>query len=284
MPPVRPIVMLAALLAVALPAAEAGHARPPEIPVGITATGPGVVTVDGFMTIRDSTVSYITTSRMVSLVPAPDGNGAEFRGWAGDCASSGAGPCVISGIGCASADLFVCSATPRGSGPAPEPCRWTAALFAPAGQPTPTVANPCAPDEGQPGEGPGDSPGQDTPGGSPAPSGAPRAMPDGAGSGSPSAGVAPRVSPPALRRTRTRVTATTVIARGRYPAGTTRVVQSLVRVGAPGVSIRGRCRMRRVDATFTCTSPRQRGRWKVTTQARRGGTVLAQSTATVTVR
>ena len=89
---------------------------------------------------------------------------------------------------------------------------------------------------------------------------------------------------PALRGVRTTVRATGVRSTGTLPAGATKVVQSLVLVGQPGVTAAGRCRVSRATATYTCISSAPKGRWRVLTQARKGAKVVGQATSIVRVR
>ncbi len=267
------IPVTAAMLALSLSAAAAP--APPgaiESRVFLTAIGPGQVTVASFMSIRDTTLEFVTDERDVVLVPQPDGNNAEFRGWAGDCAPFGYGTCTIPLWSCVTSDVSGCAlATAFRAVPQSE-CRWAAALFAVAGAATPSPADPCASPGGSPGVPPGDPAGE-----TPAPT-----TPE---VGTPLAGgvkVVRKARP--LTAVRTTVLPSGVRASGRYPSGTTRIVQSLSLVGNGGVSLAGRCRITRRSRTFSCSAPARAGRWKVIIQARRGVTVLAQATKTVTVR
>ena len=55
------IVALTCALGIAGPASA--YPVPSEVTVSLTATGPGMLTVDGFMSIRDTTLRYTTSSR-----------------------------------------------------------------------------------------------------------------------------------------------------------------------------------------------------------------------------
>lgn len=253
------------LLAAALPIAPAlaggGYAPPAEWTITVTATGPGTVSGAGLFSLRDGTASATTLLSSDTLTPTQDGNNAEFRGWLGACASAGTGPCTV-------------QLARAGSGE----CLWTAALFAYPNETTPTPRNPCAPTGGGTGGGSGGAPsggGSGSVGGGSSTGGTGAALPGGATVVSGAA---------RLTGTTVRVTGRTVTARGTAPVGTARMVQSLVRVGRQGVSVAGRCRITNSSRAFSCSARPPAGRWRMITQARRGSTVLGQSTVTVTVR
>lgn len=252
-----------ALAALALPVAPAlaggGYAPPAEWTITVTATGPGTVSGAGVVSLRDATVSATTLLSSDTLTPTQDGNNAEFRGWLGACASAGTGPCTV-------------QLARAGSGE----CLWTAALFAYPGELTPTPRDPCAPAGGGSGGAPsGGGGGSGSAGSGSSTGGTGAALPGGA-----------TVVSGARRLTGTtvRLTGRAVTARGTAPAGTTRMVQSLLRVGRQGVTVAGRCRITNGSRAFSCSARPPAGRWRVITQARRGSTVLGQSTVTVTVR
>lgn len=260
----RPLIAASALAALVLPAAPAlaggGFTPPPLWTITVTVTGPGAVSGAGITSMRDGTLPVSTQLTRDTFTPTPDGNNAEFRGWLGACATAGTGPCTV--------DLVR-----QDSGA----CLWTAALFAFPGEPTPAPRDPCTPAGG----GSGDGSGGASPGGG------------GSTGGGSSAGAAGSALPGGATVVSgvTRLTGTRVRAKGRgvrasgtAPAGTTRVVQSLVRVGRQGVTVAGRCRIANASRAFSCSARPPAGRWRVITQARRGSTVLGQSTAVVTVR
>lgn len=259
---IRHLAVLSALAATTVTAAPAlaGSAQPPQWTITVTATGPGSVSGGDISSLRDGTLPSTTLLRQITLTPTQDGNNAEFRGWLGACAPAGVGPCTV--------DLVR-----EDSGL----CLWTAAVFAFPGEPTPAPRDPCAPaggGSGTPGTGGGTGAGGSSGGSSPGGSGA-AVLPGGA------TAVA---TAPGLRGTRVRTNGRTVRTTGGYPASTSRVVQSLVRVGRTGVTMAGRCRMTPSARSFTCTARPTAGRWRVITQARRGTSVVGQSTTTITVR
>jgi len=114
-----------ACLAMGANSASAGLG-PAEWSIHLTASGPGMIT--GSIGIRDTSFLLTTTAAAETLIPTPDGNNAEFRGWVGACAPAEASTLVVTAGGVA-----------MGGG---APCRWTAAQFAFPGEPTPSVANP----------------------------------------------------------------------------------------------------------------------------------------------
>lgn len=258
---IRPRLVIASLAAATLTAAPAlagGYLPPVQWTVTVTVVGPGSISGPNFGAISNSTLERVIDDAVVTLTPTEDGNNAQFRGWRGACASAGTGPCTVQLVRAGSGE-----------------CLWVAALFAFPGEATPTPRDPCAPSGG----GSGDSPPGGTAGGS-------------AGGGSSTGGTgaalpggATVVSGAArLTGTTVRVTGRTVTARGTAPVGTTRIVQSLMRVGRQGVTVAGRCRIASGSRAFSCSARPPAGRWRVITQARRGSTVLGQSTVTVTVR
>lgn len=255
---------------------------PAEWSIHLAATGPGQISA-GWLSMRDSAFLLSTISRYETLTPVPDGNGAEFRGWVGACEPAGPSTCVVTPGGVATGGVLAGGA----------PCRWTAALFARPGEPTPVVVNPCAPDEGGAGGGAGGG----ATGGSGAASGGASGSSGGAsGSGSGGAAPLPPVGTglvggvkvvskaPPIKGARTGSKGGSVKASGKVPEGTTKVVQSLVLAGQPGVAVAGRCRIARANDTFTCSATPPRGRWRVVTQTRRGASVVGQASAIVTVR
>lgn len=259
-----------AALAVGASPAWAGLG-PVEWSIHVTASGPGTITA-GSLSIRDASLLLTVGSYYETLAPTPDGNNAEFRGWAGECAPAGLAPCTVTegGISMASMSLD------------PSRCRWTAALFALPDQPTPSVANPCETPSGGGGSGSGSGTGGSTGstgGGAP---GASAPLPA-VGTGL-QGGVTVVRKAASLKKTRTSAAAGRVGTTGRYPARATRVVQSLVLASQPGVAMAGTCKVARAQGTFTCTARPPKGRWRVITQAKRGDAVLAQSSAIVTVR
>ena len=207
-------------------------------------------------------------------------NDAEFRGWAGECANAGLGPCTMAGVPCVNGVGVAICAFPQ-PGAKPEECRWSAALFANAGEPTPAPANPCT--SGTPGDGSGGGGGGGAGGSTP-----------GSGSGAGASAQAPGTvltggvkvvaKAPVLAGARARAKGKAVQATGTYPKGATKVVQSLTLVGNTGVAVGGKCRLKPADSTYSCSAKAAKGQWRVITQALRGPTVLAQATATVTVR
>jgi len=259
-----------ACLAIGASSASAGLG-PPEWSIHLAASGPGQIAA-GWLSVRNTSFLLTTDASYETLTPTPDGNNAEFRGWVGACAPAETSVCVVTPGGVA-----------MGGG---APCRWTAALFALPGEPTPSVANPCeTPAGGGPsggGAGGGTSGGESTGGGTGGTPGAAAPLPP-AGT-SLLGGVTVVRAASALKGSRTSVKSGRVTATGRYPSGTARVVQSLVFNGKQGVAVAGRCRLQRAAGTFTCTATPPKGRWRVMTQAKRGTTVLGQSSAVVTVR
>lgn len=267
----------AACLAVGAGSALAGGGPPPaEWSVNLAAKGPGMLTV-GSVSLRDSSFLLTTIAATEVLNPVQDGNNAEFRGWAGACATAGLGSCTLSAGGMFAGSLD------QGAGGGQ--CRWTAALFALPGQPTPSVANPCeTPGGGASGGGSGGTGGAAGGSGAAASGGASGAVAPLPATGTALQGGVRMVrKAAALAGARTTVKAGTVRATGRYPRGATRVAQSLLLATQSGVTVAGRCRIARSDGTFTCTAKPPKGRWRVITQARRGSSVLAQSSAIVTV-
>lgn len=270
----------AACLAVAASGvAGGGGPAPTEWSINLAVKGPGTLTV-GSISLRDTSFLFTTISSDEVLNPVQDGNDAEFRGWVGECAPV-LGPCGIGPGGINAGSLTQGAMSLDGSR-----CRWTAALFAFPGEPTPTVANPCETPGGGGGSGPGGG-GSGTGGGS------------GSGSaGGTGGGVAPLPAAgtalqggvtvvrkaPALAGARTTAKAGTVRATGRYPGGTTRMAQSLLLASQSGVAVAGKCRITRSEGTFSCTAKPPKGRWRVITQAKRGSAVIAQSSVIVTVR
>lgn len=279
-PSARParIVARAAALGVALATAlvaGSGHALPPPIAYNLSVTGPGTMTVSAFI-LRDTAFIWDEADAVSTFTATPDGNGAEFLGWQGDCAAAGTNDTCVIDVYCAATEISVCSVSSQQAMAAPARCRWIGATFALPGEPPPRLTNPCA--TGTPGEGGGSG----SPGGSPATGGGSgAATPLAPGTGLPG-GVVARTAPP-LRRTAVTVTAAGVRTRGSAPRGTTRVVQSLALRGNAGVGIPGRCRLTRSSGQFTCTAPSRRGTWTVVTQARRGATVIAQATRSVRI-
>ena len=257
-----------------------GGFRPAEWSVNLTVKGPGTLTA-GSISLRDTSFLLTTTSAVEVLNPVQDGNYAEFRGWAGECAPAGLGSCTMTQGGISAGSLTQGAMSLDGT-----PCRWTAALFAFPGEPTPTVANPCENPGG--GGGTGGGTGGGGTGGTPG-----SGSTGGAGGGAaplPAAGTALQGGVTVVRKAatlagaRTTVKAGTVRATGRYPRGTTRMAQSLLLATQSGVAVAGRCKIARADGTFTCTAKPPKGRWRVITQAKRGNSVLAQSSSIVTVR
>ena len=114
--------------------AGGGGPAPTEWSINLAVKGPGTLTV-GSISLRDTSFLLSTISAIEALVPVQDGNDAEFRGWAGECASAGLGPCTVnqSGDGVGVGSLTQGAMSLDGSR-----CRWTAALFAFPGEPTPT--------------------------------------------------------------------------------------------------------------------------------------------------
>lgn len=236
----------------------------------ISVVGPGSISSPGFIFGMDNAIDQRPSSltRTVTITPTPQGNGAEFVGWLGACASAGVGPCTVTLVDVNSTE-----------------CLWAGARFERAGESTPPLADPC---ESSGGGGNGGGGGNAGGGGS---SG-------GGASGGASGGNAALPAPgttlqggatvvkkaPALRGARTSVKGAVVRATGRVPAGTTRVVQSLVFNGKQGGTAAGKCSIARARGTFTCSAKPPKGRWQVITQAKRGTTVLGQSSAVVTVR
>jgi hypothetical protein len=261
----RRTALASALAVVALPAvpALAGTYVPPtQWSITLTAIGPGTVSGGDISSLRDGTLPATSLQSTATFNPTPDGNNAEFRGWLGACADAGTGPCTVHLVR-------------EGSGE----CLWTAALFAMPGEPTPAPRDPCAPTGG----GSGGGSGSPASGGGGSGSGGGGASAGGTGTVLPGgATVVPRA--PVLRGTTVRASGRSVTSRGTYPAGTTRVVQSLVRSGGQGVTLAGRCRVIRSSRSFACTARPSPGRWRVITQARSGPTVVGQSVVTVTVR
>ncbi|MBM3634237.1 MAG: hypothetical protein FJW99_02955 [Actinobacteria bacterium] len=259
-----------ACLAMGASSASAGLGSA-EWSIHLAASGPGQIAA-GWLSVRGTSFLLTTDARYETLTPTPDGNSAEFRGWVGACAPAETSTCVVTPGGVAMG-LVV-------------PCRWTAALFALPGEPTPAVANPC---ETAGGGGSSGGAGGSGSGGSGAAGGQSGGSSGGAAPQPPvgtslQGGVTVVRTAPAIKGARTSVKSGVAKTTGRYPNGTTRMVQSLVFNGSQGVTARGKCRLQRTEGTFTCTSEPPRGRWRVITQAKRGTTVLGQSSTVVTVR
>lgn len=275
---------IAATACLALGASSAlagGGPVPAEWSINLTAQGPGTLTAS-WLSLRDSSFRLTTTAAFEALTPVQDGNDAEFRGWAGECAPAGLGACTVhrGGVAVGSLGQGAMSVDPTA-------CRWTAALFALPGEPTPSVANPCESPgggSGGGGAGTGGSSGSGGSGSGSAASGGGGAAPLPAAGTGLQGGVTVVRKAAALAGARTTAKAGTVRATGRYPRGTTRMAQSLLLMSQSGVAVAGRCRITRANRTFTCTAKPPKGRWRVLTQAKRGKTVLAQSSAIVTVR
>lgn len=287
--------ILAATLAVAATSAlgpavaHGGGGAPSSDLVILSVTGPGEMrtTSDNFnFFIRNEGVfRWAEPPAFLTLAADHYGNDAEFAGWQGDCANEGLNPtCTV--LGPASIG-FARAASGQGAMATPETCRWVGAAFKYPGQPTPVMRNQCAaetPGGGGGGGGGGSNPGggSGTPGGGSNPGSGGQATPT-PGNVLPGGVTTVRKAPP-LTRTRVSVTGNRLGTTGTAPRGTTRVVQSLALVGSAGVNVAGRCRLTRATGAFTCAASPPRGRWTVITQARKGSTVIAQTTRTVRVR
>lgn len=237
--------------------------------ITLTLAGPGTLvanSINGSITFDAPVVDHPldVNGTHVTLRATPQGNGATFSGWAGACAASGTNEtCTVQLV-------------PAGS----TECRWAAAVFERLpNERTPAPVDPCAPKGGGAGGGgagggSGASPGGSSTGTGPLPA-----------AGTTLAGGATVVRrAPALPRSRMTVQGGRVRGTGRAPVGATRMVQSLVLVGARGITAAGRCRLTGPARSFTCTASAPPGRWRVITQARRGATVIAQSIVTVRIR
>lgn len=236
--------------------------------ITLTLAGPGTLVANssnGSITFDAPVVDHPlnVNGTHVTLRAIPQGNGATFSGWAGACAASGTNEtCTVQLV-------------PTGS----TECRWAAAVFErlPNERPAAPV-DPCAPKDGGGGGGGGSGAGT-SPGGSTSDTGSlPAAGTNLAGG----ATVVRRA--PAFARSRTTVQDGRVRGTGTTPVGTTRMVQSLVLVGAKGITAAGRCRIAMSSRTFLCTASAPPGRWRVITQARKGAKVIAQSIVTVRIR
>lgn len=256
----------------AVPSAGLAGGGAPQTDWGmrISVVGPGLVNIPGIGAWGNVIDVWVGSSqtRTVTLTPNQEGNGAEFSGWLGACEPSGLGPCTITMVDSRSAD-----------------CLWVGARFERALESTPTLASPCETSGGG-GSGGGSGSGAGGSGGS------------GGAGGSGSGGAAPLPAPgtalqggttvvrnaPSLGGAQTSVRKGSVKATGKVPKGNIRIVQSLVFMGQQGVVVAGRCTIARSRASFTCSAKPPKGKWRVITQAKRGNTVVAQSSAVVTVR
>lgn len=256
---------IAATAPIALITAAPAVAGLPPVDYGmrITVTGPGTVGAPDLRVSHVTNFEFFGREPTITLTPTPQGNYAEFMGWTGACASAGQGPCTITLVPERSTE-----------------CLWAGARFERPGEPVAVPVDPCTtPGGGGPGGGAGTGGGDPVQGGG---GGASAALPP---AGTVLAGGATVVRrAPALRGARTTVRATGVRSTGTLPAGATKVVQSLVLVGQPGVTAAGRCRVSRATATYTCISSAPKGRWRVLTQARKGAKVVGQATSIVRVR
>ncbi len=256
----------------AVPSAGLAGGGAPQTDWGmrISVVGPGEVSITDIGAFSD-VINFGVSSwrtRTVTLSPTPQGNGAEFVGWLGACAASGIGPCTVTMVDVQGNE-----------------CLWAGARFERSGEPTPTLASPCEKSGGA-GTGGGSGSGTGGSGGS------------GGTGGTGSGGAAPLPSAgttlqggatvvrnaPSLGGAQTSVRKGSVKATGKVPKGNIRIVQSLVFMGQQGVVVAGRCTIARGRASFTCSAKPPKGKWRVITQAKRGNTVVAQSSAVVTVR
>ena len=241
----------------------------------ISVVGPGDVSITDIGIYANVINDVIGSSRTrtVTLSPTPQGNGAEFVGWLGACAASGTDPCTVTMVDTRSNE-----------------CLWVGARFERAGESTPTLASPCETSGGGGSGSGGGSGGSSGSGGGSGGSGGSGGTGSGGAAPLPSAGTTLQggatvvTKAPSLAGARTSVRGGSVRATGRVPKGATRIVQSLVFTGQQGVAVAGRCSIARPRGTFTCTAKPPKGKWRVITQAKRGGTVLGQSSTVVTVR
>jgi len=276
------LAFMAAIALVITTAQMAQAARPPAS-INLTVAGPGAMTV-GSLSLRETSFIWETTDYQFTLTAHPEGNGAEFLGWRGECVRQGTNPTCVVTPSCAGTIISACAVGGQWATATPSECLWVGAAFAPPGGRPPELVDPCT----SPSPGPGDGGATNPGGGSGGPGGAPGSGGSGAGTIAPGValpgGVVTVRRAPALARVAVRVVPAGVRTRGTAPRGTTRVVQSLALRGNTGVRTAGRCRVQASSGAFTCSAPAQRDTWTVITQARRGQTVLAQSTRSVRVR
>jgi hypothetical protein len=276
------LAFMAAIALVITTAQMAQAARPPAS-INLVVAGPGEMTV-GSLRLRETSFIWETTDYQITLTATRDGSDTEFLGWRGECVRQGTNPTCVVTPSCAGTIISACAVGGQWAMATPAKCLWVGAAFATPGGRPPELVDPCT----SPSPGPGDG-GATNPGGG---SGGSGSGPGSAGSGA--GAIAPGVAlpggvvtvrrAPALARVAVRVVPAGVRTRGTAPRGTTRVVQSLALRGNTGVRTAGRCRVQASSGAFTCSAPAQRGTWTVITQARRGPTVLAQSTRLVRVR
>ena len=240
--------------------------------VTIVVAGPGVLTVNGWLSVEAGNLpvtsfDLVPNQDPLTAIASPYGSG-EFAGWGG-----------------------ACSGTLEACGVDMSEDRCLVAAFQPIGGPPADLAalNASGPEAlggtGAPAPAPGSSPGSTGSGGT---------TPAGGTGGSGSAEGIPRAvvaapGAPAFPRAGARVVSGATVVTGTLPAGARTVVSSASYLtGSGGVRSSGTCTIRRriKVRTFTCRARTPlKGRWQVVTQARDAQKrVVGQATSVLTVR
>ena len=275
--PLRKLAIVAVVPALAVGSAPAqagvaGLAPHDGHQVTIVVAGPGVLTVDGWLSVEAGNLpvtsfNLVPNQDPLTAVASPYGSG-EFAGWGGACS----GTLGVCGIDMSEDRCLVAAFQPIGGPPAD-----LTALsgYCPQALGGTGVVAPA----------PGSSPGSAGAGGAPGPAGSTGPAP---AEGVPHAVVA-APGAPAFTRAGARVVRGATVVTGTLPAGARTVVSSASYLtGSGGVRSSGTCTIRRRIRvrTFTCRARTPlKGRWQVVTQARDAQKhVVGQATSVLTVR
>lgn len=269
LPRIATSAIIAALpaLAIAAPLAVAGLGPHDGHRVTIVVAGPGVLTVNGWLSVEAgdlpvTSFNLVPNQDPLTALAVPYGSG-EFAGWGGACSGT-LGAC---GVDMSEDRCLVAAFQPIGGPPAD-----LAALTAYC----PQVLGGT----GAVAPAPGSSPGGTGSGGGGSGGGSATGVPG-------ALVVAPGA--PAFPRAGARVVRGATVVAGTLPAGARTVVSFATYLPGPGsVRSRGTCTIRRRSAvrTFTCRARTPlKGRWQVVTQARDAQKqVVGQTTSVLNVR